>query len=82
MDFWQANKTVVDDTHLGFGKKAGYGISWKSGPVQLKSDNELIRDGTTPFDTKYMEGELLRRSQDRLMSFTEDEGRRKRLRTE
>ncbi|KAF8965329.1 hypothetical protein BDZ97DRAFT_1659254, partial [Flammula alnicola] len=85
--YWNNPPQKIDDTTLGFGPQKGYSLRWKEGAIQLKTYEQLLRDGATPLDKKYMRGEVYRSTQDQKMashdfSFAEDDARpRKRARS-
>ncbi|PPQ83530.1 hypothetical protein CVT25_006959 [Psilocybe cyanescens] len=84
--YWTNRLTAIDDTALGFGSKSGYSICWKAGAIQLRTHEQLLRDGTTPLDHKFKEGEVLRSAQDHQMAsgnlfYTDEDRPRKRTRS-
>lgn len=58
--YWHAKRSTLDTYHLGFGPKEGYSISWLPGEPALRSPKELLQDGTTRLDEKYLQDEAYR----------------------
>lgn len=65
--YWHKPLKKIDDSNLGFGSQTGYSLQWKKGSFPLRTYEQLLQDGATPLDWKYLQGELERTELDKQM---------------
>ena len=78
--YWtQQPSLITDDTSFGFGSMRGYSLQWKHSVSNLRTYEQLLNDGATDFDRKFVQGEQYRFDQDHetvaAIASNEDEGR-------
>lgn len=61
---WTQPSQITNNTSLGFGSMQGYSLHWKRGIFHLRTYEELLNDGATDFDRRFVKGEQYRSNQD------------------